>query len=154
LLARKEKGFQKMETKRQRHKASPFIKPIVQRGIAGLGISGLVIGLGVAGTGSALASGASACSSENTVTAVADTTANTIAIQAKLASDGVEQTVCLSGNFVINDQIDFVGTKHIKGVGESSSIKNPLEAGDMGENNVFTADFTNSMNVITSTTSQ
>jgi predicted outer membrane repeat protein len=80
---------------------------------------------------------------------VADTTANTIAIQAKLARDGVEQTVCLSGNFVINDQIDFVGTKHIKGVGESSSIKNPLEAGDIGENNVFTADFTNSMNVIT-----
>jgi hypothetical protein len=73
---------------------------------------------------------------------VADPTANTTAIQAKLADDDAEQTVCLDGIFVINAAIDFVGTKHIKGVGASSSISHALGT-------VFETDVYYSTNVIT-----
>ena len=142
---------QPAKARRAKAKPSAFMKSPMTKGIAIIGSSGLVIGLGITGSGSALASGAIACSFENTVTAVASSTVNRIAIQAKLANDGVEQTVCLSGNFVIDDEIEFVGTKHIKGVGESSSIKNPSEEDDIGgsTNSVFVADPTNSINVIT-----
>lgn len=120
---------------------SAFIKPTHKRRVAALGTSGLVFGLSLTGNSIALATVEIDCTEENTVTSVADATTNTSAIQSKLASDGEEETVCLSGNFVINDSIDFVGSKYVKGVGESS-ISNP-------DGSVFMADPTEATNIIT-----
>jgi predicted outer membrane repeat protein len=103
---------------------SAFIKPTHKRRVAALGTSGLVFGLSLTGNSIALATGDIDCPEQNIVTSVADPTTDTLAIQSKLTSAGDEETVCLSGNFVINDDIDFVGSKNVKGVGDSS-ISNP-----------------------------
>lgn len=116
---------------------SAFIKPTFKKRVAALGTSGLVFGLSLTGHSIALASGEIVCTEENTVTSVEDATTNTSAIRSKLASDGIEETVCLSGNFVINDSIDFVGSKYVKGVGDSS-ISNPTGSVFMTDPGIIT----------------
>jgi predicted outer membrane repeat protein len=81
------------------------MKSPMTKGIAIIGSSGLVIGLGITGSGSARANG-DECTEGNTVRAVEDqATENTNAIQLKIDSDVAK--VCLEGNFEINGTIFF-----------------------------------------------
>ena len=133
---------QPAKARRAKAKPSAFMKSPMTKGIAIIGSSGLVIGLGITGSGSARANGEIVCTEENTVTAVGSSTVDRNALQDELNDPGVEQTVCLSGDFVIDDAINFDGPKKIKGVGDSSSIRavsGSVFASDFGEvNNIIT----------------
>ena len=97
---------QPAKARRAKAKPSAFMKSPMTKGIAIIGSSGLVIGLGITGSGSALANGEIDCTDENTVRAVEDgATENTNAIQLKIDSDVAK--VCLEGNFEINGTIFF-----------------------------------------------
>ena len=117
------KAIQKSYARASANEPSSFIKPTLKRGLAILGTSGLVIGLGIATNTPAVANGAIDCTG-NTVTAVADPATNKAAIVSKLSATG---TVCLSGNFVISDAIIFDRDIQVKGVGDSSI--EPLDSG-------------------------
>ena len=96
--------------------SSAFIK----RGVAIVGSSGLVFGLGFTGATSASANGAVDCTNR-TVTASTnpvDPAANVSAINAMLATPGV---VCLSGDFTINDTIvALIRDAHFYGTGNTT----------------------------------
>lgn len=91
--------------------SSSFIK----RGVAIVGSSGLVFGLGFTGATSASANGVD-CSGR-TVTASIDSETNVTAIQDMLSTAGV---VCLSGDFTIDNPIAVNRDAHFYGIGNST----------------------------------
>lgn len=91
--------------------SSSFIK----RGVAIVGSSGLVFGLGFTGATSASANGVD-CSGR-TVTASIDSETNVTAIQDMLSTAGV---VCLSGDFTIDNAIFVNRDAHFYGIGNST----------------------------------
>jgi predicted outer membrane repeat protein len=117
-----------IKTRTSKAKSSAFVKPSIKRGIAVLGTSGLVFGFGVVANSPAMATGEIECNPGNTIYAVSDPGANHDSIQSNLSADGVEQTVCLSGDFLIDEHIIFEGTKRIKGIGDSS-LEPTIESG-------------------------
>ena len=92
--------------------SSAFIK----RGVAIVGSSGLVFGLGFTGATSASANGAVDCTAR-TVTASNNPAANVTAIQGMLSTAGV---VCLSGDFTIDNPISVNRDAHFYGIGNST----------------------------------
>ena len=91
--------------------SSSFIK----RGVAIVGSSGLVFGLGFTGATSASANGVD-CSGR-TVTASDNPAANVSAINTMLNTVGV---VCLSGDFTIDDTIFVERDQHFYGIGNTT----------------------------------
>jgi|688.fasta_scaffold68518_3 hypothetical protein len=105
-------------------KASAFIKQSYKRGIAIIGTSGLVFGLGVASSTPAFAAAPFECVNDGGIT---DNTAepglNPTASRANIVAVLVEfDNVCLKGDFVISEAITFGTDVHVYGDGPSSSI--------------------------------
>ena len=92
--------------------SSSFIK----RGVAIVGSSGLVFGLGFTGAKSASANGDDDCFGR-TVTASNDPAANVLAIQDMLSTAGV---VCLSGDFILDNIIVVGRDAHFYGIDNST----------------------------------
>jgi hypothetical protein len=99
------------------NKASAFARPSLNRGLAALGTSGLVFGLGVTSSTPAFANGEIVCTVGNTVTAVNDAEDNKDAILDVLTEG---DTVCLSGDFAISSAVLFSESINVRGIDGSS----------------------------------
>ena len=95
---------------------SAFIRPTLNRGLAILGTSGLVIGLGITSSTPAVANGIE-CTDGNTVTQGESEAATQGAIEDILEA---ADTVCLSGDIVISETLYFTKNIKVKGDGEAS----------------------------------
>jgi hypothetical protein len=105
-------------------KASAFIKQSYKRGIAIIGTSGLVFGLGVASSTPAFAAAPFECVNDGTPN---DNTAEpgltpTVSRANIVAVLDEFDNVCLKGDFVISEAITFGTDIHVYGDGPSSSI--------------------------------
>ena len=103
---------------------SAFIRPSLKRGIAIIGTSGLVFGLGVASSTPAFAAAPFECVNDGGVN---DNTAepglNPTVSRANIVAVLDEfDNVCLKGDFVISEAITFGTDVHVYGDGPSSSI--------------------------------
>lgn len=101
-----------------------FRKPVT-KGMSILGTSGLILGLGLTGSGSAIANGGGVvCTVGNTVVAVPRTVPTYLAdnlrnINAQISSDPT--AICLNGDFEVDETIFVAGqVNNFVGVGESS----------------------------------
>jgi hypothetical protein len=125
-LAPKEKRFRKMRTKRQKHnEASAFIKPLYKKGLAVFGTSGLVLGLGITGTSPATAvNGPFACEDANTLVAAgtsdAEMSLNVTNLENMVMESGGISQICLRGDFLLNDSVEFFRDVHFYGDGNTS----------------------------------
>jgi predicted outer membrane repeat protein len=114
------KSIQKPSAGNAAKKPSAFVRPTLKRGLAIIGTSGLVFGLGITSSAPAVANGVIVCTDGvggNTVTQGVSEAATLDAIEAILLAG---DTVCLSGDIVMSETLYF--TKHIevKGLGEAS----------------------------------
>jgi predicted outer membrane repeat protein len=114
------KSIQKPSAGNSAKEPSAFIRPTLKRGLAIIGTSGLVFGLGITSSTPAVANGGIVCTDGvggNTVTQGVSEAATLGAIEAILLAG---DTVCLSGDIVMSETLYF--TKHIKvkGLGEAS----------------------------------
>jgi predicted outer membrane repeat protein len=99
---------------------SAFFKQTYKRGLAIVGTSGIVFGLGVTSSTPGLANGVDECDGRTVTAASKTATEQFDAINSLLDTPGV---ICLSGDFSLTNSIFFGRDVHFKGIGDSS-IKN------------------------------
>lgn len=113
--------------------SSAFAKQTYLRGVAIVGTSGLVFGLGLAGSTPAFAVAPFTCTANNTATPQANPSLSRAEIVEVIDyvfdnSDGTVQ-ICLDGNFTINSGLEFGGRDfHFYGT-ENSSIQSQAPGG-------------------------
>jgi len=111
---------QPAQGRRAKSNSSAFIRPSFTRGVAVLGTSGLVFGLGIAGGSSAYADPPEECDGYipfGPASGAEAASANVHRIELELATNG---GVCLDGDFLIDQTIDYTGTATVIGRAGSS----------------------------------
>jgi predicted outer membrane repeat protein len=113
----------------RRSVSSAFLKPQYRRSLAFVGTSGLLFGVGFAGSSPAHSNGVVNCTDRIVSAAGKSATEQVDAIESMALAESTiagEDIVCLNGNFVINDEIFLIdSTENVTfyGVGTSSSIE-------------------------------
>jgi predicted outer membrane repeat protein len=118
------KSIQKPSVGNAAKKPSAFVRPNPYRlSLAIVGTSGLVFGIGFAGSNPAFSNGVPNCAGREVIAAGKSPSERVSAIELMAATPGV---VCLNGVFELDDVVVVEGDVTFYGVGNSSSIRNPL----------------------------